>query len=280
MAITNFIPTIWSETLYQKLDKQYVAISNCNRDFDGEIKGMGSVVKICGVGDIEISDYAKNSDMSSPQTLSDTVREITIDNAKCFNFQIDDVDRAQATPKLMEAAMKNAAAALADDADKYIYTMLTDVEQECSYEYPSENDLIDIVLKAREKLFENNVTDLSDVVFEVSPKVASLVLKAKAYISTENTDSLDKGYLGTFLGCKVYASNNIYREEDDDYIFDYCIMRTKRAVAFAEQISDIEAYRPEKRFADAVKGLHLYGASVIYPEEVVKVKLGFPVNEY
>ena len=50
-------------------------------------------------------------------------------------------------------------------------------------------------------------------------------------------------------------------------------MRTKRAVAFAEQLSEIDAYRPEKRFADAVKGLHLYGASVIYPDEVVPLIL-------
>ena len=47
------------------------------------------------------------------------------------------------------------------------------------------------------------------------------------------------------------------------------VMRTKRAVAFAEQLSEIEAYRPEMRFSDAVKGLHLYGAKVIYPTELV-----------
>ena len=51
-------------------------------------------------------------------------------------------------------------------------------------------------------------------------------------------------------------------------------MRTKRAIAFAEQLSEIEAYRPEKRFADAVKGLHLYGVKVVYPEEMVVVELG------
>ena len=48
-----------------------------------------------------------------------------------------------------------------------------------------------------------------------------------------------------------------------------CLVRTKRSIAFAEQLSEIEAYRPELRFADAVKGLHLYGAKVVYPEEMV-----------
>ena len=109
MAITNFIPTIWSENLLTALDKQYIAVANCNRDYEGEIKNKGSVVKICGVGDITVSDYTKDTDMSAPQALSDTVMELKIDQAKFFNFQIDDVDKAQCTPKLMEAAMKSAA---------------------------------------------------------------------------------------------------------------------------------------------------------------------------
>ena len=53
-------------------------------------------------------------------------------------------------------------------------------------------------------------------------------------------------------------------------------MRTTRAVAFAEQISEIVAYRPENRFADAIKGLYTYGAKVIYPNEIVNVKITTP----
>ena len=119
MAITNFIPTIWSENLYSALDKQYVAVAHCNREFEGEIKNKGSVVKICGVGSIAVDDYTKDTDMSSPQALSDTVTELNIDQAKYFNFQIDDIDKAQCTPKLMDAAMKVAASSLANEADKY-----------------------------------------------------------------------------------------------------------------------------------------------------------------
>jgi hypothetical protein len=53
-----------------------------------------------------------------------------------------------------------------------------------------------------------------------------------------------------------------------------CIARTKRAISFAEQLSEINAYRPEKRFADAVKGLHLYGAKVVCPNEMVTLEIG------
>ena len=41
------------------------------------------------------------------------------------------------------------------------------------------------------------------------------------------------------------------------------------ATTYAEQIAKVEAYRPEARFADALKGLHLYGAKVLRPTALV-----------
>ncbi len=274
MAITNFIPTIWSETLYQQLDREYIGVANCNRDFEGEIKGLGSVVKICGVGNITLSDYTKNTDMSSPQTLSDTVKELRINQAKCFNFQIDDIDRAQASPKLMEAAMHNAASALAQEADRQVFGLISGADKIIDAIEPTEEEILNAFLSARKYLYEQNVVDNSDIVIEVSPAVAEILLKAKILLSSDNTAALEKGCLGTIAGCKVFVTNSIYTELEDQYMYYYCSMRSKRAVAYAEQISDIEAYRPEKRFADAVKGLLLFGISMLYPEEIVSIKVG------
>ncbi len=281
MAIKNFIPTVWSETLYEQLDKQYIAVRNCNRDFDGEIKEQGGTVKICGVGNINIFDYTKNTDISNMQTLSDLYAEIVISRARAFNFQIDDIDRAQANPKLMKAAMKVAASALANDADKYVFSLYqyADIDNHLTCKDTTAENIVDHIIAARELLFDNNVTNNDEVVLEVSPQIASFILKAKISLSNDISDTaLSSGVLGTIAGCKVYVSNNIHKEEEEiDIIYHKCMMRTKRAIAFAEQLSEIDAYRPESRFADAVKGLHLYGASVIYPKEVVLLNLGVSV---
>jgi hypothetical protein len=37
------------------------------------------------------------------------------------------------------------------------------------------------------------------------------------------------------------------------------------ATTYVEQIVDLKTYQPEKRFGDAVKGLHVYGAKVVRP---------------
>ena len=256
MAITNFIPTIWSENLLTSLNNHYIGVANCNRDYEGEIKQRGSSVKICGVGDITIGNYAKDTDMSTPQELSDSMMELTIDQAKYFNFQVDDIDKTQCSPKLLDAAMRNAANALANAADRYIFTLYKDAAKALEGSL-STDSMIDILLNSREYLYGNNVTDPADIVIEISPAVATKLIKEQAGIFSYNNDILSTGCIGTVAGCKIH----------------HCLMRSKRSIAFAEQLSEIEAYRPEKRFADAIKGLHLYGAKVVYPDELVDIKL-------
>lgn len=274
MAIYNFIPTVWSETLYRELDKQYIGVANCNREFEGDIKNCGSVVKICGVGSINVNEYTANCDMSMPQDLSDTVTELAINRARYFNFQIDDVERAQSSPKVLEQAMSIAASALSDEADSYIYGLYSQSENILSVQDVTADNILDSIINARQVLYENNVSDMSNVVIEVSPAIASLILKAKILTSTDNSEALEAGCLGSIGGCKVYVSNNIKLDLSGDYLCYKCFVRTKRAIAFAEQLSEIEAFRPEKRFADAIKGLHLYGAKVVYPKELVVLDLG------
>ena len=273
MSVQNFISTVWSENLYQALDKKYIAAANCNRDFEGDIREKGNKVRICGIENVSVSDYTKNSNMSSPETLADNYRDLVIDQAKYFNFQIDDVDRAQSSPKLMGLAMKNAASALANAADKYIYSLYAEAGSTITDTAVTAENIIDHLIDARTKLFSNNVSDASDIVIEVSPAIAGLILKAKVNLSTDNTDSLENGCLGSIGGCKIFVSNNITSLRAEDGMSYKCIARTKRAIAFAEQLSEIDAYRPELRFADAVKGLHLYGAKVVYPEEMVVLDL-------
>ena len=279
MSINSFIPTIWSETLYNELQKNFVAVNHCNRDFEGEIKKRGSVVNICGVGDIVLKNYTKDVDISAPEALSDTVTQLTINQAKFFNFQIDDVSKAQCSPKLMEAAMQRAAEVIANDADRYVFSLYEFAGGVFFNRLSGTESLYDTILAAREFLYENNVGDGTELYLEVSPKVAARILKEKIAIPSTSEESIASGYLGSIFGCKIYVCNNVDVNVDDVNPIHNCLLRTKRAITFADQLSEIEAYRPEKRFADAVKGLHLYGAKVVYPKELACISVEFEGEE-
>lgn len=58
------------------------------------------------------------------------------------------------------------------------------------------------------------------------------------------------------------ATDNVY----------YNVLRTDKAIAFAEQIDKVEAYRPETAFQDALKGLYVFGAKIVRPNEIYVIK--------
>ncbi len=273
MAITNFIPTVWSENLYKNLEKRYIGVANCTREWEGDIKQCGDRVKICGIDPVSVFNYTKNTDLPAPSVLSDNERELVIDQAKAFNFQIDDIDRAQTKPNLMNAAIKNAANALANVADKYVYSLCNTVSESNVIhisEAESEN-IINKIIDAAAIIKGNGVNE--DLILEVSPEIAAKIYKAKLDILSDNNTTLENGCVGSIAGCKIFVTNNIHYESAGAGFIFKCFLRTKRSIAFAEQLSEIEAYRPELRFADAVKGLHLYGAKIVRPNELLVLNI-------
>ena len=265
MAITNFIPTVWSEALYEELNKNYIGVKLCSREFEGDIKNQGDRVKINGLGPVTVFNYTKNSDMPAPEVLSDNTRTLGIDQAMCFNFCIDSIDDVQSSPKLIQAAMKKAADALSDEADKYIYSLTDEAVQVLTADQTTGENIIKYITTVRRMLMENNVPNSAKISLEVPPVVEQMLLMANVLTDTNNSNALAKGYIGKMLGFDIYVSNNI---EAKNGVYR-CIARTERAIAFAEQINSIKPYEPELRNGTAVKGLHLYGAKIVYPKEMV-----------
>ena len=274
MAIMNFIPSLWSETLYSELKKNYVAVKLSNRDFEGTIRSCGDRVKIVGIGPVTVFDYTKNTDMPAAQALNDSAKMLLINQAKGFNFCIDDVDVAQAKKGLMQAAMKEAADALADAADQYVYSLTDSGAGTVTNNAATSANILSTISEARKILMENNVPNSARISLEVSPAVEQKLVLAKVLRGTDNTDALGRGYIGQFMGFDIYVTNNI---TSNDGVYK-CVARTKRAISFAEQVNSVKAYEPELRHGDAVKGLHLYGAKIVYPKELVFVNIK-PVAE-
>lgn len=290
MAISNFIPTVWRENLFAQLDNNYIGVKHCNREYEGDIIGKGSVVNIFGLNNVNVFDYVKGSDITSPQSaIAAYASQLKINQAKAFNFLIDDVDRVQTNPKLMDEALRNAAKALAKAAERHVFGIFDNYADEIYDEFGvytircenvSADNVIDYIMRGVTTLYKNDVTNNDDIFIEVSPDVASYIIQAKAVLGINDGASIENGYIGKINGCKVFVSNNITIDTTSgDGDLSRCFVRSGRAIAFAEQLSEINAYRPEKRFADAVKGLHLYGAKLVKPEEIVVLNMYCPMSE-
>ena len=272
MSVTNFIPTIWSARLLRHLDKKHVYANLLNRDYEGEIKNFGDTVKINQIGDVTIKNYQKSTDIEAPEELSGEQLMLTIDQAKYFNFGIDDVDAAQVNPKLMDKAMMRAAYGMNDVTDKFAANLLyvgsdagNTLGTDDSPIVPTAADAYDTLVDLSTILTEANVP--MDSRWVVIPAwLHGMLLKDKRFVGNGtdyNKAILEGGEVGVAAGFRVSLSNNVPNTSGAKYKI---IAGTNEAGSYAEQILKTEAYRPEKRFSDAVKGLHVYGAKVLQPK--------------
>ncbi|MGM9594198.1 MAG: P22 phage major capsid protein family protein [Candidatus Onthomonas sp.] len=271
MAFTNFIPEVWSARLLEHLDKVHVYAGLMNRDYEGDIRAYGDTVHINQVGDITISDYT-GSDISDPQELDSTMLDLVIDKAKYFNFQIKDVNNAQSNPKLVDAAMQRASYGMNDVIDQYLAALLLAGVDKGNVLYgdtdavtPTSANAYDYLVDLGVVLNEANVPMMGRWVV-VPPWFHGLLLKDPRFVGNGTGYSqavLQGGLVGEAAGFQIHLSNNVPNTSGAKY---KVIAGTNAAGAFAEQLVELEAYRLEKNFSDAVKGLHVYGAKVIQPK--------------
>lgn len=284
-SIDNFIPTIWSARILVALQKAlvYAQPDVINRDYEGEIREVGNTVLINSVGDPTIFDYTKNTDMPPPETLTGAQRSLTISQAKAFNFQVDDVDKLQQQPKVMDTALSRAAYKLADTADQYlastlysgstlntIGTLATPIVAPTPTAGSSGayEQLVDLGTLLDQ---QNVPTDGRWVV--IPPWYHGVLVKDSRFVSYAAIDVLYNRQVGEAAGFAVLVSNNTPAVAapagaPNQTVRNIVLAGHQMAGTYAEQINEVEAFRPERRFGDAVKGLHLYGSTVIRPEAI------------
>jgi len=272
MALDNFIPALWSARLLENLESILVYASVCNRDYEGDITGIGSSVKINSIGEITIGNYTKNSNMAAVETLTDAQTTLLIDTAKYFHFQVDDIDQAQQQPKVMDAAMRRAAYGLRKAVDGSVAdlysdagnTLGTDVSPKSVGTGGTDDNAYELLVDLGVLLDDDDIpADNRWVV--VPPWYHGLLLKDQRFVSfgtEQNVATLHNGRVGMAAGFTIYKSSQV----NNTAAAKYKIMAGHpMAITLAQQIMQVEAYRPELRFADAIKGLLVYGHKVVRP---------------
>ncbi len=275
MAYANFKPIIWSKKIQHDLDKFMVFKEMCNTKFQGEV-GRGKTVRIVGIQKPAVGTYTPGSPIGTPGTPADNYLDLVVDQYKFTNFMVDDVDDAQAHVDIMEHLMRGSSSALAEEADTYIAsTVATDASiaaesmVSASTAITNAGDAKAAIDAAFVALWEKGVKTGKDTTIVVSPWFYSTFKNDLTEILTNNVEMVNRGIFGMYNGVPVKMSNNVYNDGTDDYLF----VAQKDAVAFASGIEEVEPYRPEGLFSDAVKVLHTYGVKVVRPEQIYVLKV-------
>ncbi|MBQ8893997.1 MAG: hypothetical protein IJ043_06260 [Clostridia bacterium] len=268
MAYENFKPTMWAATIDRNLHQKSILVDWCNQKVKGQ-PNYGNKLEILGNGTVNIFDYDTETGLGAPETPEGGVTHLLIDQQKAFNFKVDDIDNAQTTPDLMPALMDEATEKLASARDLYVaevgagssqisaaLTIATPVEAKAAID------------KALKVLRKNNVAPGMSVRIELAYWMYQLFRDYLVEAKTANDELIKNGTIGMYDGCQVAFTNNLKNDGTNDYM----MVRTNKAIAFAGRTSKVEPYRPQNFFADAVKGLNVFGAVIARPKEIYVIK--------
>jgi len=277
MAVTNFVPDIWSAQIQVALRKKQVAANLVNRNYEGEIRRMGDSVKITSIDDVTIGSYTAHTDIDW-EAIDDSTRTLTINQAKYFAIQLDDIEKAQAVDggAALNQAIDNATYQLRDAADTFLLAAMNTAVQ------GGANDLGTVPIHTTAKNLYDTFVDLAvtldvDNVPEegrfavVSPSLHGRLLKLDTFITPGDQAAPAarlNGFIGSIAGLDIYKSNNMPAVTDVNATGGLAIAGHMVATTYAEQIVSVEAMRLHNVFADGVRGLHVYGAAVTRPTAI------------
>ena len=272
MALDNFIPSIWSANIHQALENNLVAVRTANRSYEGEIRNAGDRVKINMFSDPTIGLYTKNSTTVTPENLTASQRELIVDQARYFAFEVDDVDAAQANMGLIAEPLRRAGYKLADTADSYLLGLYA----QCGMAQNTNGSPVDLVsTNVEEEILAIGETfNEAGLPFEgrfiiVAPWVISKMVLAGLTTKTSNDAMWANGFVDRILGFNIYMSQNVSKNSTAWDITRNIAGIEGESFGYAEQIVKVEAFRPQNAFSDAVKGLHLYGGKVMRPDKTL-----------
>lgn len=280
MAITNFIPEVWTAAILEALRAKLVFPSLCNRDYEGDIREAGDTVHITGYNDVTVHEYVRGKAITVDDVTDKEAAVLKIDKSDYFAFKVNDLDKAQAKADLTGKFTNSAAYNMMKNVENYISNLMdTAVSTPAkTVDVGTPADAYLAVVEAGRKLDVQNVPDEGRWLV-VSPDFYALLLQDSRFIEGTEAghNTLLNGVVGQVRGFTVVKSNNVPRKSaspDTQSI----LAGTNAAVTFAQQVSKVEAMRMQTDFADMVRGLDLYGAKVIRPECLTKITLNLSTS--
>lgn len=276
MAVTNFVPDIWSARILMNLSRTAVGAGVCNSDYEGDTV-VGDSVKITSITDPTIGSYS-GADITT-EAITDATQSLLLDQKKYFSLYLDDVERAQAVNggAILAAAVDRASYGLANTLDAYVLSVIGAGASSSNPDHQVAEATISTVTDAYDNLVTwATMLDAQDVPPEnryavVTPAFYGKLLKDSRFIAAGDVQSAEtrsNGLVGRAAGLDVFKSNNL-PDGPGAGAGKLMLVGSRYACTLAQQVRNVEAFRLEKKFGDGVKGLHVYGVKVTRPTAIV-----------
>lgn len=265
MAYEAFKAERWSDGILENLDKKLVFGALANREYEADqtVK-YGSSIVISEVGNVAVSDYAGTVNY---EELDDASKTIKINQRSYAGVSVDDADAIQANPALKSKLMGRIAYGMANKLDTFMASLYSEAgltvtgTSSVPVSVTSAN-IISLFTGANRELDEADVPTEGRVAV-ISPWIKEKMILAKILKDTDNTRTIENGYVGNYLGFEIYVSNNTPHSGTTWTAPMFFIKGM--TLAFVSQLDKIETLRDKDSFGDYMRALDVYGGKVLYP---------------
>ena len=286
-----WVPEIYSKKVQIALRKASVAEAVCNTDYMGEIKNFGDTVNIVQEPQITVSDYTRGATASST-ALTDNELVLTVDQAKYFQFQLDDIEKRFSHINFQSVASDNAAYKLKDAMDENIlHHIAVDASSVAANKRGTTSTPIDVGFDSGEVDPLNEMSTAAKLldVQNVPEEGRWFVAAPEWYDALANTSSkllsvdynAGKGSLrnglvasGLVRGFQMYKSNNCKTHDlssaspAGSATQPCAVWGQMSGISCGSSLKIVESVRSTTTFADIVRGLLVFGRKVLRTEAV------------
>ena len=279
-----FIPEIWSQEILYRLENAQHAHAFTNRNWEGEIRQGGDVVHIGTPNKVEIGKYSKNTDMAS-QTITATNTDLVCSESDYFNVQVDRLDQLVANRDLLPVGVDDGVIGLAQAQDAYIFSMANSVlpGNVVGSTTITPDNIYDYFTEASAILDDANLPDEGRAA-ALTPLELMMIRRSKDFKEAGTREGALSGFVGTYGGFNIYRSGNLVKDAEGDPginsgdpLYNHCVFGHPMIYTFAMRVTEIEIYKPEKRFGSGAKALAVYGGKLTRPAGLAVLKSQYGV---
>lgn len=191
----------------------------CNTETKNELR-YGDTLNKQYFASLTAQDYVPGTTFTAD--AQDWVTDSLVVSAyKTVAIYVDDVQDIQANINQRTQMQEEIAYQLRDAIDTHALLRMKEGEQKTAGQMvaggtaghsvsASTANIIDMFSKARTELRKNNVSEAGDWIAILHPSVAQLLEYKSTSVGYNTADAtLRNGYAGTFMGFKIYVSNNV-----------------------------------------------------------------------
>lgn len=258
----NFIPEIWDAAVYRTLEDNLVAKKIC-RNYSNKVKSAGDTIHFNGLEDPTVATYTGTV---SYETVTSGRVSLIVDQQNYYAFDVTDIEDAMANVDVQGSQAERAGYVLRKQCDTYIHSLYTQSALTAVTDTSVDTStILSSIGQLKLALAQNNV-DENNMWMTATPWMQLKLELAGIKFQINNGINGKGGMMwAKVLGLDVYVTNQVYVSGG----VTYPMAGSYNAIVFAEGLLKSEALRSETSFSTHVRGLHVFGAKVVKPKELV-----------